>query len=180
VPQLLVVILAEPLNNVPLIVLAVWSVEDVDALPVNAAVMVPALKLPDASRLTIVDAVFVDAAFMSFNKSTFRLLTLVVLDIVNGAVPVATELNNCPDIVIEVTPVNVPDTLLVPLNDCPHNVLDVCNAVVVAALPVIPIPQVPDAASDMIKELNTTFNKARQAAITQEIAEVVGGAAAVE
>lgn len=37
-----------------------------------------------------------------------------------------------------------------------------------------------DAASDMIKELNTTFNKARQAAITQEIAEVVGGAAAVE
>ena len=37
-----------------------------------------------------------------------------------------------------------------------------------------------DAAKDMIKELNMTFNKARQAAITQEIAEVVGGAAAVE
>lgn len=36
-----------------------------------------------------------------------------------------------------------------------------------------------DAAKDMIKELNTTFNKARQAAITQEIAEVVGGAAAI-
>ncbi len=37
-----------------------------------------------------------------------------------------------------------------------------------------------DAASDMIKELNTTFNNARQAAITKEIAEVIGGAAALE
>lgn len=37
-----------------------------------------------------------------------------------------------------------------------------------------------DAAGDMIKELNLTFNKARQAAITQEIAEIAGGAAALE
>lgn len=37
-----------------------------------------------------------------------------------------------------------------------------------------------DAAKDMIKELNYTFNKARQAAITQEISEIVGGAAALE
>ncbi|MBT4121210.1 MAG: ATP synthase F1 subunit gamma [Candidatus Magasanikbacteria bacterium] len=37
-----------------------------------------------------------------------------------------------------------------------------------------------DAAEDMIKELNLTFNKARQAAITQEIAEIAGGAAALE
>lgn len=36
-----------------------------------------------------------------------------------------------------------------------------------------------DAARDMIKELNYTFNKARQAAITQEISEIVGGAAAL-
>lgn len=36
-----------------------------------------------------------------------------------------------------------------------------------------------DAASDMIKELQYNFNKARQAAITQEIAEIVGGAAAL-
>jgi F-type H+-transporting ATPase subunit gamma len=36
-----------------------------------------------------------------------------------------------------------------------------------------------DAAGDMISELNTTFNKARQAAITQEIMEVIGGAAAL-
>lgn len=37
-----------------------------------------------------------------------------------------------------------------------------------------------DAAEDMIDELNLTFNKARQAAITQEIAEIAGGASALE
>jgi F-type H+-transporting ATPase subunit gamma len=37
-----------------------------------------------------------------------------------------------------------------------------------------------DSANDMINELNLTFNKARQAAITQEIAEIAGGAAALE
>lgn len=36
-----------------------------------------------------------------------------------------------------------------------------------------------DAAADMIKKLRYNFNKARQAAITQEIAEIVGGAAAL-
>ncbi|MBI2444455.1 MAG: F0F1 ATP synthase subunit gamma [Candidatus Magasanikbacteria bacterium] len=37
-----------------------------------------------------------------------------------------------------------------------------------------------DAAEDIIKELNYSFNKARQGAITREIAEIVGGAAALE
>lgn len=37
-----------------------------------------------------------------------------------------------------------------------------------------------EAATDMINELNLTFNKARQAAITQEIAEIAGGASALE
>ncbi|MBI2050899.1 MAG: ATP synthase F1 subunit gamma [Parcubacteria group bacterium] len=36
-----------------------------------------------------------------------------------------------------------------------------------------------DAAADMITELNYIYNKARQAAITQEISEIVGGAAAL-
>lgn len=36
-----------------------------------------------------------------------------------------------------------------------------------------------DNASDLIDELNLIYNKARQAAITQEISEIVGGAAAV-
>ena len=36
-----------------------------------------------------------------------------------------------------------------------------------------------DNAGDLIDELTLVFNKARQAAITQEISEIVGGAAAV-
>jgi len=36
-----------------------------------------------------------------------------------------------------------------------------------------------DSAEDMIKELNLNYNKARQAGITQEIAEIAGGAAAL-
>jgi F-type H+-transporting ATPase subunit gamma len=35
-------------------------------------------------------------------------------------------------------------------------------------------------AGELIKELQTIYNKARQAGITQEIAEIVGGAAAIE
>jgi F-type H+-transporting ATPase subunit gamma len=36
-----------------------------------------------------------------------------------------------------------------------------------------------DNAGNLIKELNLVYNKARQAAITQEISEIVSGAAAV-
>ena len=67
------VILAEPLKLTPLIVLAVCSVvavaalpvvdEGVVALPLRAAVIVPAEKLPEASRNTIVEAVFALVAF---------------------------------------------------------------------------------------------------------------------
>ncbi len=37
-----------------------------------------------------------------------------------------------------------------------------------------------DNASDMINILRRTYNRARQAQITQEIAEIVGGAAALQ
>lgn len=37
-----------------------------------------------------------------------------------------------------------------------------------------------DNAGDLLEELNRTYNRVRQAAITQEIAEIVGGAAALE
>jgi F-type H+-transporting ATPase subunit gamma len=36
-----------------------------------------------------------------------------------------------------------------------------------------------DAAGDMMQELQLSFNKARQAAITQEIAEIAAGAGAI-
>jgi F-type H+-transporting ATPase subunit gamma len=37
-----------------------------------------------------------------------------------------------------------------------------------------------DNASDMLSNLRRTYNRARQAQITQEIAEIVGGAAALQ
>jgi F-type H+-transporting ATPase subunit gamma len=37
-----------------------------------------------------------------------------------------------------------------------------------------------ESAGDMIYDLNLTYNKARQASITQEIAEIAGGAVALE
>ena len=60
------------------------------ALPLNAAVIVPALKFPEASLATIVDAVFAVALLSPSSKSAFKLLTRVVDDTTNGAVPVAT------------------------------------------------------------------------------------------
>jgi len=37
-----------------------------------------------------------------------------------------------------------------------------------------------DASTEMIRELTVSYNRARQAKITNEIAEIVGGAAALE
>lgn len=37
-----------------------------------------------------------------------------------------------------------------------------------------------DNAEEMMKELNLQYNRERQAAITQEISEIVGGAAALK
>jgi len=56
------VILAEPLNDTPLIVLADCKVVAVVALPLKAAVIVPAEKFPDPSRATTLEAVLVDVA----------------------------------------------------------------------------------------------------------------------
>ena len=37
-----------------------------------------------------------------------------------------------------------------------------------------------DSAKKMLRELSIEYNRARQAAITQEITEIIGGAAAVQ
>ena len=52
------VTLAVPSKLVPLIVRAFCNAVAVEALPLNAAVIVPALKLPLESRLTTAEAVF--------------------------------------------------------------------------------------------------------------------------
>ena len=53
------------------------------------------------------------------------------------------------------------------------------NAASEQAARMIAMKNATDNAGDLIKELQLVYNKARQAAITQEISEIVGGAAAV-
>ncbi|MBB3103003.1 F0F1 ATP synthase subunit gamma [Azomonas macrocytogenes] len=53
------------------------------------------------------------------------------------------------------------------------------NAAAEQAARMIAMKNATDNAGDLIKELQLVYNKARQAAITQEISEIVGGAAAV-
>ncbi len=53
------------------------------------------------------------------------------------------------------------------------------NAASEQAARMIAMKNATDNAGDLIKDLQLVYNKARQAAITQEISEIVGGAAAV-
>ena len=53
------------------------------------------------------------------------------------------------------------------------------NAAAEQAARMIAMKNATDNAGDLIKDLQLVYNKARQAAITQEISEIVGGAAAV-
>lgn len=71
-------------------VLAVCHVDAVVAFPESAAVIVPALKLPEESRTTTVLTTLFDAVSRPFRKFAFKLFTLVVEATTNGAVPVVT------------------------------------------------------------------------------------------
>ena len=53
------------------------------------------------------------------------------------------------------------------------------NAAAEQAARMMAMKNATDNAGDLIKDLQLIYNKARQAAITQEISEIVGGAAAV-
>ena len=88
---------ADPLNKTPPIVRAVCSVVavaafpevllDVLALPLNAAVIVPAEKLPEASRKTIVEAVLAVAAVMVALLAWLVIVPAVVADVAVEALP---------------------------------------------------------------------------------------------
>jgi len=75
-PAAVTVIAAVPSKFTPLMARAVCRAVAVAALPVRFAVMVPAEKLPDASRATIADAVLADAAVVA-ELLTFRAVEIV-------------------------------------------------------------------------------------------------------
>lgn len=102
--------------------LAVVAVVAVVALPLNVAVIVPAAKLPEASRATTLEAVFVVVA------STAAVTAAEPLN----DVPVKYEPSVSVLVVFAVIVM-----LALPLNDVPLIVRAVCNVVAVAALPVV-------------------------------------------
>ena len=79
-PAAVTVIAAVPSKFTPLMARAVCRAVAVAALPVRFAVIVPALKLPDASRATIAEAVLADAAVVAL------LLTLSAVAMVSSFV----------------------------------------------------------------------------------------------
>ena len=69
------------------IVPAVVADVAVEALPLNVAVIVPALKLPEASRKTIVEAVFAVAAVIVALFAWLVIVPAVVADVAVEALP---------------------------------------------------------------------------------------------
>jgi len=123
--------------NEPLKLIAVVAVVAVVALPLKLAVIVPALKLPDASRLTIVLAVLllVAAFARTVAEATFA-----------AVCPPTVETTVAPCVPVT-SPVNDPVKLVL--------VVAVVAVVAVAALPfnaavIIPAAKLPDASRDTI------------------------------
>ncbi len=83
------------------------------------------------------------------------------------------------DYLYESNPVQLLDTLLVRYVESQVYQAVVENAAAEQAARMISMKNATDNAGNLIKELQLVYNKARQAAITQEITEIVGGAAAV-
>ncbi len=83
------------------------------------------------------------------------------------------------DYLYEPDPVQLLDTLLVRYVESQVYQAVVENAAAEQAARMISMKNATDNAGNLIKELQLVYNKARQAAITQEITEIVGGAAAV-
>jgi hypothetical protein len=123
VPEVIVPTVAKLAAEVMLGCAAVVTVPAVVAAPLNVAVIVPALKLPEASRATTLEAVF------KFVASTAKVL--------------AVEPSNVPPLVKKLPAVKAAVVLAVtvmlaePLKLTPLIVRAVCRVVAVAALPVV-------------------------------------------
>ena len=69
--------------------------------------------------------------------------------------------------------------MFVVLGDVPAGTAMTYDALKKAGVPVFAMKAATDNAGNLINELQLVYNKLRQAAITREISEIVGGAAAV-
>jgi len=146
-------ILADPSNETPPIVLAVCNAVAVVALPERVAVIVPAVKLPDASRATIADAVFALVAVVA-ELDTFPVVEMVASLVSAIAAEALTSAST-------IDPAVIPELMVIlapPLKDVAEPVtspliaivLAVCNVEAVDALPInaavtVPALKLPEA-----------------------------------
>ena len=150
-----------------------------DALPIAKMVI-------DAYEKKLYDKVIV--AYTDFKSAMLQLAKLMqVLPISeidfsrNSGIPlVAGEKMNLSDYLFEPNRLDVLQTILPRLVETQIYQTMLESAASEHSARMFAMRSASDAAEDMIKELNLNFNKARQAGITQEIAEIAGGAAALE
>ena len=125
--------------SVPLLTLA--AVVAVVALPLSAAVIVPAVKLPEASRATIVEAVFALVAVVA----EFGMLVRPAPEPVNCVVAVMVVPRTVAAVVAPtVAPLMVPPVIATALAACvdivPRPVMSVLGIVAEAVMVLVPTP----------------------------------------
>jgi hypothetical protein len=135
-------ILADPLNETPPIVLAVCNAVAVVALPLRAAVTVPALKLPDASLATIALAVLVFVAVVA-ELDTFPAVAIVASFVSAIAAEALTSAST-------IDPAVIPAEIVMfapPLNDVAVPVTSPLIAIVLAVCKVVAVVAFPERAA---------------------------------
>ncbi|MGO2353499.1 MAG: F0F1 ATP synthase subunit gamma [Marinomonas foliarum] len=140
-----------------------------DDLVGSVKVMLDAFDEGRIDRLYVVSNEFVNT--MTQNPTVEQLLPLKAEE--------NTELQHHWDYIYEPEPVEILDGLLVRYIESQVYQSVVENIACEQAARMIAMKNATDNAGDIIDELQLVYNKARQAAITQEISEIVSGAAAV-
>jgi len=132
-------------------------------------VMLDAYREGRIDRLLLVNAQFVNT--MTQKPSVLQLLPIQTLD--------ASELQEHWDYIYEPDAAEILDGLLMRYVESQVYQGAVENVACEMAARMVAMKSASDNAGKLISELQLVYNKARQAAITKELAEIVGGAAAV-
>ncbi len=122
----------------------------------------------------------VDSLYVVHNQFVNTMTQKVVMQQLLPLEPADTDaLSHYWDYIYEPDPKELLDTLLKRYIEAEVYQAVVENIACEQAAKMVAMKSASDNANDLIKEFQLIYNKARQAAITQEIAEIVGGAAAV-
>lgn len=140
-----------------------------EALIGAVKVMLDAYDNGDIDRLFLVSNEFVNTMTQS----------PTVMQLIPATGEIDTELNHHWDYIYEPDTKPIIDALMMRFIESQVYQGVVENIACEMSARMIAMKSATDNASDLIKELQTVYNKARQAAITQEISEIVSGAAAV-